>query len=238
MSINKVIYDNNILLDLTDSTVVPRDVGKGKVFYDASGERQIGLAQTYILEDYVDADLTGMTILYEGTDLVFDGTNATAIDTGVALFSAENINKDFRIIFKNLYIDNSKGVGNTGERCLVGAMYEVSPYPGFVIRVSTNTGAGVVGLVNKTTCPILTVSRIDGKMIFSAAGLLNGSVIAPTSNNQTVGGTLARVGNMSNCTTTHDTTVTLGCEKNASGGLYRYCSGSIEHIIIAMEDTE
>lgn len=233
MAYNKVIYDGNTLIDLTDSTIGPEFVEEGKVFYDAHGTRQVGIAKAYILDDYVDTDLTGLNVLYEGSNLVFDGTNY--VDTGVSLFSTDNMDKDFRIVIRGITADNTKGSGSSGERCLLGAMYEVSPYPGFIIRVSNSAGAGVIGLTAKTYYPIIVITRTNGNLIFSAASFVSGVVTNPTGNTN-VGATVVRVGNMNNCKTTHETTITLGCEKDKNGSPYRYCGGSIESITIAMAD--
>lgn len=231
MAINKVIYDGNTLVDLTDSTITEEDVERGKIFYDASGTQQIGVAKALIFSDFIDASYDNLTVLYENKDLVFTGNNY--IDTDVALFSSENISKDFCIILEGLTVDNTKGSGSAGERCLLGAMYEVSPYPGFIIRATTNAGGGVVGIVNQTYVPLLVIRRINGQMIFSTASITTGTVTAPTGNTN-MGGAVVRVGNMNNCATAHNTTLTLGCEKDKNGTPYRYCGGSIEKIIIAM----
>lgn len=44
MAINKVIYGNNTLIDLTDTTATSEDVANGKVFYSANGVRSTGSA--------------------------------------------------------------------------------------------------------------------------------------------------------------------------------------------------
>ena len=42
MAINKVIYGNNTLIDITDTTATESDVAQGVVFYKADGTRSVG----------------------------------------------------------------------------------------------------------------------------------------------------------------------------------------------------
>lgn len=42
MAINKVIYGNNTLIDISDTTAESNDVASGKYFYDKSGVRTLG----------------------------------------------------------------------------------------------------------------------------------------------------------------------------------------------------
>lgn len=42
MAVNKVIYGNNTLIDISDTTAEANDVASGKYFYDKSGVRTLG----------------------------------------------------------------------------------------------------------------------------------------------------------------------------------------------------
>ena len=44
MAVNKVIYGNSTLIDLTDSTVESEDLNYGKVAYNRAGVRIVGSA--------------------------------------------------------------------------------------------------------------------------------------------------------------------------------------------------
>ena len=44
MAVNKVIYDGDTLVDLTDSTVTPETLAEGVIAYNAKGERIVGTA--------------------------------------------------------------------------------------------------------------------------------------------------------------------------------------------------
>ena len=56
MPINKVIYDEKTLIDISDSTVSTDNMLEGKVAYSASGDKIYGLMQGIRLEDPVDAE--------------------------------------------------------------------------------------------------------------------------------------------------------------------------------------
>ena len=54
MAINKVVYGNQTLMDLTSDTVTEQDVAQGVTFHDASGELRTGSASGgsgHIIED-------------------------------------------------------------------------------------------------------------------------------------------------------------------------------------------
>lgn len=42
MAINKIIYGNNTLMDITDTSATPEGVVEGQVFYSANGVRSTG----------------------------------------------------------------------------------------------------------------------------------------------------------------------------------------------------
>lgn len=74
MGVNKVIYGNTPIMDITDTTAEAADVAAGAVFYDRSGSRQVGTG------DYMDkvSNPTADDIL------VTDGAGQ-AVDSGVLI---------------------------------------------------------------------------------------------------------------------------------------------------------
>lgn len=57
MPINKVIYDEKTLIDISDSTVSIDNMLEGTVAYSASGDKIYGLMQGIRLEDPADAEV-------------------------------------------------------------------------------------------------------------------------------------------------------------------------------------
>lgn len=53
--VNKVVYGNQTLIDLTNDDVTPEDVANGVYFHNASGERKMG---TYVAPTVNNATLT------------------------------------------------------------------------------------------------------------------------------------------------------------------------------------
>lgn len=146
---------------------------------------------------------------YEASNLTFDGTNY--INTGVSLFSSENINRDFRITVDGITPNTSQGTGGVAERCIIGSMSETSPYPGFVVRAGIlNPGRGVISLTNNASSN-LVIERISGVITVTGAEKYNAGTY----------------------TTVFDIPVTLGCELNSDGVTpFRYMGGTIDHIKI------
>lgn len=72
MAINKIVYGEDTLMDLTDTTATSEDVAEGKYFYSASGVRTLGTAP---------APVTDVTV--DGTSVVTSGVAAVDL-TGKA----------------------------------------------------------------------------------------------------------------------------------------------------------
>lgn len=98
MAINKVVYNGNTLIDLTDTTAIASDVAVGKYFYGADGVRKTGTApstEKYLYQDssgYIRLsdtmpDRTALTILAVvpraeiSIDALVDSNNNTIVDS-------------------------------------------------------------------------------------------------------------------------------------------------------------
>ena len=78
---------------------------------------------------------------YEAWNLTFDGTTNTVIDTGVYLFTTENINRNFEVIIENLY-----GKGNSNNT-IICAKHNGNAY-GFFIRCNGGTNTTYKGTIS------------------------------------------------------------------------------------------
>ena len=79
--LNKVVYGNNTVMDISDSDVAESDVASGKVFYKGSGQRSVGTAN---MDSAVWGNITGT--LSDQSDLNTElnrkfGTNDTLVST-------------------------------------------------------------------------------------------------------------------------------------------------------------
>lgn len=144
---------------------------------------------------------------YEAWNLSFDKTNNTVIDTGVYLFTAENINRDFEVIIENLY-----GKGNSTDT-IVCAKHNGNAY-GFFIRCSGSTNTTYKGtiFVKKQYNNNIIIRRINGVI----------SVSGDTITNPKVQFTNA----------VHNHPLVLGCAVEDDGSYYRHEQGTLGHIVV------
>lgn len=149
-------------------------------------------------------------IAYEAYNIVTDGTNY--IDTGVKLFSAENINRDFEVSLIGIYGPTSIPIPS-GSETFICAKHNTNG-TGFLIRFRTSSpaaqyaGTMLLAPENKTT---IIFRRINGVITFE------GPFLNP--NNKITNGI-------------HDLPLAIGCALQDNGTPYRYYAGSVDHIII------
>ena len=86
--VNKVVYGNNTVMDISDTTAEEADVASGAVFYKASGARSVGTGST---SGGVSEDLLKDTVGWVGKNLA-DFTDGKGINTsGVVVDDANRI---------------------------------------------------------------------------------------------------------------------------------------------------
>lgn len=102
MAINKVTYQGNVLIDISDTTSKAEDVLENKVFYDKNGEQKIGILHQYLKE---------LNLLVMGVETI-DDFSLESDNTDLIISGVPIIRKGFmqgNNYFKNVIIkDPSK----------------------------------------------------------------------------------------------------------------------------------
>ena len=157
--------------------------------------------------------------------ITFDGTNY--IDTGLKLFSPDNIDKDFEISFN---VDN---IGeNIDKATILNAMDESSsPWPGFVVRTSgtdniafkanSTTENKIEKTYSKNSIHKIKIKRINSKLYFY---IDDGEEIE-----------LIDHSDMANA---FDTSLVFGCSMNQDGLPQRFFKGTISDISVTINSNE
>ena len=163
------------------------------------------------------------TYLYEG-DYTFDGTNY--IDTGIYLFSEENISKNFEISF-----EIKQRISKNQYPAMVSAMDETgSPWPGIVYRVKSSTqdefaaNASTLEKVNKTyqnTINKVSIKRVNN-IIYIAFEDGFDTKVADFS---------------SMLSNPFDISLTFGAQIDANGNPFRYFNGTLANMSVKFYDT-
>ena len=148
-------------------------------------------------------------VAYEAWDLSFDASEYTYIDTGVYLFTQDNLNKDFEIIIDNLYAPS----GQTRIKTMVCAKDNVSS-SGFLIRPTGDTETAYKGTIAMKAAYYnhITVRRIGG--VLSAIGEVITNPGFAFKNES------------------HEYPLILGCSFDDNGNRTRYITGTIGHIVV------
>lgn len=77
-NVNKVVYGNQTVMDITDTTAEPETVLEGEVFYDKSGTRQTGRAVIPDISNCYQTTDTAETAIADNDYFPFYDTSATA----------------------------------------------------------------------------------------------------------------------------------------------------------------
>lgn len=149
-------------------------------------------------------------IVYEAFNLSLDGTSSNAINTGVYLFTQENINKDFEIT-----LTNTSGQYRAGnENSVICAKHDGNGF-GFLVRsrtITENKYNGTIYIQENTNCNNLVIRRINGVITVEGDTVTNQPV--PFINN------------------VFEWPLYIGCSVDNNGNPYRFGICSIEHIVV------
>ena len=145
-------------------------------------------------------------ILYEAWNLSFNGVDEY-IDTGVYLFTQENINRDFEFIAEGIAANNSEA-SNT----IICAKHNGNAY-GFLVRIENKNKSTYNGTINIWPSPgSIVIRRINGVITMDGTNIINPGV---------------RFTNA-----VFDWPLVLGCAINDNGQPFRYRKGTIDHVCV------
>ena len=145
-------------------------------------------------------------VAYEAYNLSFNKSLSTYIDTGIYLFSPQNIGRDFEFLAEDI-----RGVAGVTEQTIICSKQNSTSY-GFIVRTTTRTDTAWNGTihvmynVDATVC----VRRINGVITLSGVNINNPSV---------------RIVN-----TAFNLPLVFGCALQDDGTPYRYATGTIGHV--------
>ncbi|MBR2827986.1 MAG: InlB B-repeat-containing protein [Bacilli bacterium] len=155
------------------------------------------------------------------------------INTGIQLFTEENIEKDFEITFDlvDAQLDYTSSGFSKENMTLVNAKYEVESYnyPGFCFRRQSDTNLQISSRINQVSAMInftygnyqtFSIKRADQKLYYSTD---NGDYIY--------------IHDYRNMALYFDTPVTVGASHDANGNPFRYFVGTIKNLKIKMSDS-
>ena len=145
-------------------------------------------------------------VAYEAYNLSFDGTDSTVINTGVYLFTAENIDRDFEFIAEGIVGTSS------GQYTIICAKYDEKAY-GFLVRTNGNTSTTYNGTISVRATPnsaSIIVRRQNGVITVSGTNITNPKV---KFTNDVFGWPLV-----------------LGCAIDNDGNYFRHATGTITHV--------
>lgn len=145
-------------------------------------------------------------IAYEARNLSFNGVDEY-IDTGVYLFTQENINRDFEFIAEGIAANNSEA-SNT----IICAKHNGNAY-GFLVRIENKNRTAYNGTINIWPSPgSIVIRRINGVITMDGTNIINLGVQFTNA--------------------VFDWPLVLGCAINDNGELFRYRKGTIDHVCV------
>ena len=187
----------------------------------------------FIIEDngnvtYKGEKSNGIEIYSFEDEYVFDGTNY--LDTGISLYSEENINKNFEMSFNIVNIAND----NVNQNTIVSSMDESgSPWPGHNVKVMVESGKQRVKIESNSNTSStgdvyapdnitnIKIIRIDNKLYYSFDG-----------------NSCKQINNFTGFTDTFDSPITFGAGFDEKNKLRRFFKGTLSNIKIKILDDD
>lgn len=151
MANNKVVFGNQTLMDITDTTATEDDVMTGKTFYKASGQRSSGSLDPVVDVSYANGDLTYETATGDSETILSaddtEGGTASSDDlitSGAVRAAINKILGDLAVIETTAIASRAYSVGD--YLILNGTLYRVKTAiaSGGTITVGTNVVATTV----------------------------------------------------------------------------------------------
>ena len=180
-------------------------------------------------------ELTGECHFYGGLEPI-DGDGCgeyvgqNYINTGIQLFTEENIHKDFEITFDliDAQLDYSANGFSKDNMTLVNAKYEAESYnyPGFCFRRQSDTTLQISSRVNQAVALVnfnygvnttFSIKRSDQKLYYSLDG-----------------GNYVYIHDYRNMPLYFDTPLTIGASHDENGNPFRYFVGTISNFKVKM----
>lgn len=145
-------------------------------------------------------------ILYEAWNLSFNGVDEY-IDTGVYLFTQENINRDFELVAEGISANS-----NSGNNTIICSKHNGNSY-GFIVRVNNSSDTTWKGTICIWPSPgSIIIRRINGVITLDGTNIYNPG--------------------MKFTNAVFDWPLVLGCAIDDNGNPFRYRKGTIDHVCV------
>lgn len=187
-----------------------------------------------VLNSVINFKFDTNDIIYQASSVSFDGNLDNIIDTGVNLYSAENVNRNFVIKFTvdsyDSSYDTASNIDNNNAPTIINSMKETaSPFSGIVYRVYKNSNKSVYNFkVNDSHVssynPFYTLTAGKTVEIYRE----NGAIYYKEDS-----GIVYKVLTYDSSIDTFDIPLTIGGSINAVGEYYRPFIGTLSDVYIA-----
>ena len=216
----------------TDKTYTTKVTADTVITGETTFYAQFKYYMSTVFSHTAEVKFNGQGVNLESTDTRF--TNSDHINTGIALFSEANFDKDFEISFE---IVNFDMVESVSQATLLAAKYEKESlnYPGFVFRrynsdkkkveMGARVGASGLGFTKQidiSTVQKVKITRKNGKIYYS----INDESLALVCDTQQLTDRGIRF----------DTPVAFGAALTETNGTMRHAKATLKNMIIKLED--